>query len=304
MKNPERPPLAPGLYLVATPIGNLGDITLRALRVLRRPIASPAKTRARRRSSSTTYGITTPTISSHQHNEADRTPEFLAAMKKGARIAVVSDAGMPGISDPGMHLAAAAIAAGSCRLAHSRSQRRAERLVASGPEHRALLLCSDFCRRRPARVARLSKKLANRLRGANHRRPLRGPASHSRNARRCRGRLGADVPRRARPRADQAARRVPARQKSPRCAKLAARDRMRGEMVCSIELSREQADSPQTPAPARTHRRTGKIRRSRQKWMRSNASPANAASRKAKCIASSSANAAEDKYSPHSDSAS
>jgi 16S rRNA (cytidine1402-2'-O)-methyltransferase len=105
-------PLAPGLYLVGTPIGNLGDITLRAIRVLRSADRIACEDTRQTQKLLNHFGITTPTISCHEHNEAERIPEFLAAMQKGARIAVVSDAGMPGISDPGMHLAAAAIEAG------------------------------------------------------------------------------------------------------------------------------------------------------------------------------------------------
>jgi 16S rRNA (cytidine1402-2'-O)-methyltransferase len=105
-------PLAPGLYLVGTPIGNLGDITLRAIRVLRAADRIACEDTRQTQKLLNHFGITTPTISCHEHNEAERIPEFLAAMQKGARIAVVSDAGMPGISDPGMHLAAATIEAG------------------------------------------------------------------------------------------------------------------------------------------------------------------------------------------------
>jgi 16S rRNA (cytidine1402-2'-O)-methyltransferase len=105
-------PLAPGLYLVGTPIGNLGDITLRAIRVLRSADRIACEDTRQTQKLLNHFGITTPTISCHEHNEAERIPEFLAAMQKGARIAIVSDAGMPGISDPGMHLAAAAIQAG------------------------------------------------------------------------------------------------------------------------------------------------------------------------------------------------
>jgi 16S rRNA (cytidine1402-2'-O)-methyltransferase len=105
-------PLAPGLYLVGTPIGNLGDITLRAIRVLRSADRIACEDTRQTQKLLNHFGITTPTVSCHEHNEAERIPEFLAAMQKGARIAVVSDAGMPGISDPGMHLAAAAIEAG------------------------------------------------------------------------------------------------------------------------------------------------------------------------------------------------
>ena len=106
------PPLAPGLYLVATPIGNLEDITLRALRVLRSVDRIACEDTRQTRKLLDRYGITTPTISSHEHNEAERGRRLVEELKQGARIAVVSDAGTPGISDPGMVLAAAATAAG------------------------------------------------------------------------------------------------------------------------------------------------------------------------------------------------
>ena len=104
-------PLAPGLYLVSTPIGNLEDITLRALRVLR--LADRIACEDTRQTAKLLghFGIRTPTVSYHTHNEASRSSELLGALKAGARIAVVSDAGMPGIADPGALLAAEAIAA-------------------------------------------------------------------------------------------------------------------------------------------------------------------------------------------------
>jgi 16S rRNA (cytidine1402-2'-O)-methyltransferase len=105
-------PLAPGLYIVATPIGNLEDITLRALRVLRSADRIACEDTRQTRKLLDRYGITTPTISSHEHNEAERSRQLIEELKNGARIAVVSDAGTPGISDPGMVLAAATIAAG------------------------------------------------------------------------------------------------------------------------------------------------------------------------------------------------
>ena len=105
-------PLAPGLYLVATPIGNLEDITLRALRILRSADRIACEDTRQTRKLLDRYAIATPTISSHEHNEAERSRTLIADLKNGARIAVVSDAGTPGISDPGMLLAAAAIAEG------------------------------------------------------------------------------------------------------------------------------------------------------------------------------------------------
>ncbi|MGA8529698.1 MAG: 16S rRNA (cytidine(1402)-2'-O)-methyltransferase [Acidobacteriaceae bacterium] len=105
-------PLAPGLYLVSTPIGNLEDITLRALRVLRSVDRIACEDTRQTRKLLDRYSIPTPTISSHEHNEAARSRELIEELQAGARIAVVSDAGTPGISDPGMLLTAAAITAG------------------------------------------------------------------------------------------------------------------------------------------------------------------------------------------------
>lgn len=105
-------PLAPGLYLVATPIGNLGDITLRALDVLRRADRIACEDTRQTQKLLNHFEIKTPTISCHEHNERERAAELIEAIKAGGGIAVVSDAGMPGISDPGARLAAEAIAAG------------------------------------------------------------------------------------------------------------------------------------------------------------------------------------------------
>jgi 16S rRNA (cytidine1402-2'-O)-methyltransferase len=104
-------PLASGLYLVATPIGNLGDITLRALDVLRRADRIACEDTRQTQKLLNHFEITTPTVSCHQHNERHRAAELVAALTAGGRIALVSDAGMPGISDPGSWLVAEAIAA-------------------------------------------------------------------------------------------------------------------------------------------------------------------------------------------------
>ena len=105
-------PLGPGLYLVATPIGNLEDITLRALRVLRSVDRIACEDTRQTAKLLNHFGIRTPTVSYHTHNETTRATELIEALKAGGRIAVVSDAGMPGIADPGAILAAEAIAAG------------------------------------------------------------------------------------------------------------------------------------------------------------------------------------------------
>jgi 16S rRNA (cytidine1402-2'-O)-methyltransferase len=105
-------PLAPGLYLVATPIGNLEDISLRALRVLRSVDRIACEDTRQTQKLLNHFEIHTPTVSYHMHNEGSRTEELTAELKLGARIAIVSDAGTPGIADPGGQIAAAAIAAG------------------------------------------------------------------------------------------------------------------------------------------------------------------------------------------------
>jgi 16S rRNA (cytidine1402-2'-O)-methyltransferase len=110
-KNAEKP-LAPGLYLVATPIGNLEDITLRALRVLRSVDRIACEDTRQTQKLLNHFEIRTPTVSYHMHNEGSRSEELVAELKLGARIAIVSDAGTPGIADPGGQIATAAIAAG------------------------------------------------------------------------------------------------------------------------------------------------------------------------------------------------
>lgn len=105
-------PLAPGLYLVATPIGNLEDITLRALRVLRSADRIACEDTRQTAKLLNHFGISTPTVSYHLHNETGRADELLQQLKAGARVALVSDAGTPAIADPGAELVARAIAAG------------------------------------------------------------------------------------------------------------------------------------------------------------------------------------------------
>jgi 16S rRNA (cytidine1402-2'-O)-methyltransferase len=125
-------PLAPGLYLVATPIGNLGDITLRALDVLRRVDRIACEDTRQTQKLLNHFQITTPTLSCHQHNEHQRAAELIEVLKAGGRIAVVSDAGMPGISDPGGRLAAEAIAAGIAVIPIPGANAALSALVASG----------------------------------------------------------------------------------------------------------------------------------------------------------------------------
>jgi 16S rRNA (cytidine1402-2'-O)-methyltransferase len=106
------PGLAPGLYLVATPIGNLEDITLRALRVLKEVNRIACEDTRQTQKLLNHFAISTPTISYHEHNEQSRTLELIALLQQGGRVAVVSDAGTPAFSDPGLDLVRAAVAAG------------------------------------------------------------------------------------------------------------------------------------------------------------------------------------------------
>ena len=126
------PELAPGLYLVGTPIGNLEDITLRALRVLRQADRIACEDTRQTQKLLNHFEIQTPTVSLHQHNERDRALELIEALKAGQRIALVSDAGMPGISDPGGWLTQAAIAAGISVYPIPGANAAVSALVASG----------------------------------------------------------------------------------------------------------------------------------------------------------------------------
>ncbi|MGA7859348.1 MAG: 16S rRNA (cytidine(1402)-2'-O)-methyltransferase [Terracidiphilus sp.] len=124
--------LAPGLYLVATPIGNLGDITLRALDILKRVDRIACEDTRQTQKLLNHFEITTPTISCHQHNERHRAAELIDALKEGGRIALVSDAGMPGISDPGGWLVPEAIAAGVPVIPIPGANAALSALIASG----------------------------------------------------------------------------------------------------------------------------------------------------------------------------
>ena len=97
------------LFLVATPIGNLEDITARALRVLAEVSMIAAEDTRRTANLLSRYAITTPTTSLHEHNETRKAPSLIARLRAGEHVALVSDAGTPLISDPGQHLIRLAI---------------------------------------------------------------------------------------------------------------------------------------------------------------------------------------------------
>ncbi len=125
-------PMAPGLYLVAPPIGNLEGITLRALRVLRSVDRIACEDTRQTAKLLGHFGIRTPTVSYHTHNESARATELIEALKAGGRIAVVSDASMPGIADPGATIAAEAIAAGIAVYPIPGANAALSALIASG----------------------------------------------------------------------------------------------------------------------------------------------------------------------------
>jgi 16S rRNA (cytidine1402-2'-O)-methyltransferase len=100
------------LYLVATPIGNLEDITYRAVRILSEADLIACEDTRHTRRLLDHYGISKPTVSYHEHNEVERAAELVERLRAGAAVALVSDAGMPLVSDPGYRLVRGAIEAG------------------------------------------------------------------------------------------------------------------------------------------------------------------------------------------------
>jgi 16S rRNA (cytidine1402-2'-O)-methyltransferase len=124
--------LAPGLYLVATPIGNLGDITLRALETLASAGTIACEDSRVTRRLLDRYGITTPLFPYHDHNAEAVRPKILALLDAGAAVALVSDAGTPLISDPGFKLVQAAQAGGHPVMAVPGPSAMLTALTASG----------------------------------------------------------------------------------------------------------------------------------------------------------------------------
>src|SRR5687767_6933993 len=97
------------LFVVATPIGNLEDITLRALRVLREADVIAAEDTRRTARLLSRHAISTPTVSFHEHNTRSRIPDLIRRLEAGKCVALVTDAGTPGVSDPGVELVQACI---------------------------------------------------------------------------------------------------------------------------------------------------------------------------------------------------
>jgi 16S rRNA (cytidine1402-2'-O)-methyltransferase len=112
MDEPEEAPLPAGLYVVGTPIGHLGDISTRALDTLRRAAGVLAEDTRHTRKLMTRFALSTPLISCHKFNEAQRSVSIIDRIQRGEALALVSDAGMPGVSDPGARVVAACREAG------------------------------------------------------------------------------------------------------------------------------------------------------------------------------------------------
>ncbi len=157
--------LGPGLYLVGTPIGNLEDITLRALRVLEQADSIACEDTRETQKLLNHFGIRTPLVSYHAHNEQERAGTLVAELKAGKRIAVVTDAGMPGISDPGVRLAQEAIAVGISVIPVPGANAALSALVGSGLATESFLF-SGFLPSKAGERRTVLERLASKDSGA------------------------------------------------------------------------------------------------------------------------------------------
>ena len=147
------------LAVCATPIGNLDDITLRVLRELREADLVLCEDTRRTRTLLARHGVSSRLVSYQRHNEAARTGEALARLERGERIALVSDAGLPGVSDPGARLLGAAVAAGHPVTVLPGASAVETALVVSGLGGGRYQFVGYLPRRRPERLA-LARELA------------------------------------------------------------------------------------------------------------------------------------------------
>jgi 16S rRNA (cytidine1402-2'-O)-methyltransferase len=145
------------LYLVATPIGNLEDITLRALRVLKEVDLIACEDTRHTRRLLDHFGINKPTVSYHEHNEQARAPELIARLLGGASIAMVTDAGTPGISDPAYRIVTAAIENGVTIVPVPGATALITALIASGLPTDAFFFVGFLPPKKQARRARLEE---------------------------------------------------------------------------------------------------------------------------------------------------
>src|SRR5262245_16872381 len=149
--------MAGTLYMVATPIGNLEDITLRALRVLKEVDLIACEDTRRTRKLLTHYQISKPAISYHQHNENQRAAQLIELLQEGKSIALVSDAGTPLVSDPGFRVVSEATEAGIPVVPIPGPSSIITALSASGLPSDQFLFAGFLPSRRSARLARLEE---------------------------------------------------------------------------------------------------------------------------------------------------
>src|SRR2546422_3674634 len=132
------------LYVVATPIGNLEDVSARALRILREVHVIACEDTRHTRLLLQRYGIATPQVSYHEHNEQTRAQELLRRLQEGASVALVSDAGTPVLSDPGFTLVRQAVAAGVSVVPGSRASALTAALSGRGRPPRRVVFLGFF----------------------------------------------------------------------------------------------------------------------------------------------------------------
>ncbi|MFY9610108.1 MAG: 16S rRNA (cytidine(1402)-2'-O)-methyltransferase [Blastocatellia bacterium] len=145
------------LYIVATPIGNLEDITLRALRILREVDLIACEDTRHTRKLLSHYQISRPVISYHEHNERERTVELLARLGAGGNVALVSDAGTPLVSDPGLRIVQEAIERGIPVVPIPGASALTAAIAASGLPTDQFIFAGFLPSKRTARRARLSE---------------------------------------------------------------------------------------------------------------------------------------------------
>ncbi len=150
------------LYLVSTPIGNLEDLTLRALRVLKEVDLIACEDTRHTRRLLDHFGVNKPTISYHEHNEQKRADELVERMLGGESIALVSDAGTPGISDPAYRIVTAAIERGVTVVPVPGATAMIAALVASGLPTDSFLFAGFLPNKKGARRAKLEELKSER----------------------------------------------------------------------------------------------------------------------------------------------
>ena len=145
------------LYLCATPIGNLEDMTYRAVRVLGEVPLIAAEDTRRTRQLLTHFGLSTRLVSYHEHNKEEKGPRLIAWLEEGNDLACVSDAGLPGIADPGTRLAADAVAAGIRVVPLPGANAALSALIASGLDTERFSFVGFLPRTKEKRRERLSE---------------------------------------------------------------------------------------------------------------------------------------------------